>query len=243
MMGITRWAVCTLGLGMLCHLGLAVAEPGELPEGYRVAQQVLVGDGSVLEVLEDLRITPQLHAASWGNSLDAEAFDESEDGDQPPALEAQARWLADSGEVLAQKALGYPLATVEKAPLNGLPSPVFFPTVDQTAPMGSYSGPATEILMPLQHQLDPVLFVSESGEKHPLVLAQTGKAAWQIVAASGGATESIQQVSSASSADNEEFVTTYRTYRYLNGQWTAAGRQQAGYWDTESEFPPPANFP
>ncbi|MDT3424167.1 hypothetical protein [Pseudomonas protegens] len=232
-----------LGWGLLGYCGLALAQPAEVPEGYRIAQQVLVGDGSVLEVLEDVRITPQLHADSWGNGLDADSFAEPE-GDQPSApLGAQARLVSDSGEVLAQKSLGYPMATVEKAPLNGLPSPAFFLTIDQTAPMGSYSGPATQVLMPEQNQLDPVLCQGEGAEKQPLLFAQTGKAAWQIVPSVGGGTESIQQVSSASSMENEEFVTTYRTFRYADGQWTVTTRQQAGYWDTESEFPEPALFP
>lgn len=240
MSGFKGWVV---GWGLLGCCTLALAQTAEVPQGYRVAQQVLVGDGSVLEVLEDLRITPQLHADSWGNGLDADSLADS--ADEPPAapLEAQARLVSDGGEVVAQKSLGYPMATVEKAPLNGLPSPAFFLTIDQTAPMGSYSGPATELLMPEQSQLDPVLCQGESGEKQPLVFAQTGKAAWQIVPSVGGATESIQQVSSASSMDNEEFVTTYRTFRYADGQWTVATRQQAGYWDIESEFPEPALFP
>ncbi|WP_434738428.1 hypothetical protein [Pseudomonas sp. Fl5BN2] len=242
-MGRTRLNGWMLGLSLLCGSGFAVAQQAEVPEGYRIAQQVLVGDGSVLEVLEDLRITPELHANSWGNGLDADSFAPSEDERPVAPLGAQARLVSDNGEVLAQKSLGYPMATVEKAPLNGLPSPAFFLTIDQTAPMGSYSGPATEVLMPEQSQLDPVLCLEEGGEKLPLVFAQTGKATWQIVPSVNGGTESIQQVSSASSVENEEFITTYRTFRYVDGQWTAASRQQAGYWDTESEFPEPALFP
>jgi len=242
-MGNSRLGVWTVGAGLLWAAGLAVAGQAEVPEGYRVAQEVLVGDGTLLEVLEDLRITPQLHADNWGNSLDSDAFDESADIEHKPLLEAQARLVADSGETLAQKLLGYPLATVEKAPLNGLPSPAFFLTIDQTAPMGSYSGPVTEVLVPAQNRLDPVSYRTEAGERYPLVMAQTGKAAWQIVPATSGATESIQQVSSAPSADSEEFVTTYRTYRLVDGQWQSTTREQAGYWDMENDFPQPSAFP
>lgn len=242
-MGMTKLKGWWLGLSLLCGSGFAVAQPSEVPEGYRVAQQVLVGDGSLLEVLEDVRVTPQLHADSWGNGLDADSFAQSEDDHPAAPLSAQARLVSDSGEVLAQKSLDYPLATVEKAPLNGLPSPAFFLTVDQTAPMGSYSGPATQVLMPQQSQLDSVLYLGEEGERQPLVFAQTGKAAWRIVPSREGGTESIQQVSSASSMENEEFITTYRTFRYVDRQWTVSSRQQAGYWDMESDFPEPALFP
>ncbi|WP_047306181.1 MULTISPECIES: hypothetical protein [Pseudomonas] len=242
-MGMTRLKSWMLGAALLCCSTLAMAQQAEVPEGYRIAQQVLVGDGSVLEVLEDLRITPELHANSWGSGLDADSLLQSDDEHPVAPLGALARLVSDGGEVLAQKSLGYPMATVEKAPLNGLPSPAFFLTIDQTAPMGSYSGPATEVLMPEQSQLDPVLCQGEGGERQPLVFAQTGKAAWQIVPSDKGGTESIQQVSSASSMENEEFITTYRTFRYVDGQWTVASRQQAGYWDMESEFPEPALFP
>ncbi|WP_371920328.1 hypothetical protein [Pseudomonas sp. TKO14] len=242
-MGMTRLKRWMLGAGLLGCSALAMAQQAEVPEGYRIAQQVLVGDGSVLEVLEDVRITPELHADSWGNGLDADSLLQSDNDPSVAPLGALARLVSDGGEVLAQKSLGYPMATVEKAPLNGLPSPAFFLTIDQTAPMGSYSGPLTEVLTPEQSQLDPVLCQGEGGEKQPLVFAQTGKAAWQIVPSDKGGTESIQQVSSASSMENEEFITTYRTFRYVDGQWTVASRQQAGYWDMESEFPEPALFP
>jgi hypothetical protein len=234
------WVV---GLSLLCTAAFAAAGQAPVPPGYRIAQQVPTDDGSVLEILEDLRITAQLHADGWGNALDSDWFDEGTDLEHYPLLDAEVRLLSDSGETLAHKSLGYPLATVEQAPLNGLPSPTFFLTIDQTAPMGTYSGPATQVLVPAQRQLDPVLYLSETGEKHPLVMAQTGKAAWQIVAQGNGTTEKIVQVSSASSAENEEFVTTFRSYRFADGQWTSASRQQAGYWDAESDFPAPSAFP
>lgn len=62
----TRSSVWRLGVGLICLAGFSVASHADVPQGYRVVQQVLVGDGSVLEVLEDLRITPQLHARGWG---------------------------------------------------------------------------------------------------------------------------------------------------------------------------------
>lgn len=73
------------------------------------------------------------------------------------------------------------------------------------------------------------LYMGEGGERQLLVFAQTGKATWWIVPSREGGTESIQQVSSASSMKNEEFITTYRTFRYVDGQWTVSSRQQAGY--------------
>ncbi len=242
-MGMTSMKDWLLGIGLLCGCSLALAQQAEVPPGYWVAQQVPVGDGSTLQVLEDVRITERMHDENWGSSMDADSLPEAEDGQPAEPLEAQARLVSDSGQVLAQRALGYPLANVKKAPLSGLPLPTFFLSIDQTAPLGSYSGPITEVLVPAQSRLDPVPCLDESGEKRPLMFSRTGKAAWQIVPASGGRTETIQQVSSASTMEGEEFITTYRTFRYVDGQWTAVSREQAGYWDMENDFPEPALFP
>ncbi|AKA22359.1 hypothetical protein [Pseudomonas chlororaphis] len=219
------------------------ASQEDAPQGYRIAQELLVGDGTVLEVLEDRRITAQLHAQSWGNGLDEETFDESTDSELQPRLEARVRLVSAVGEILAEEALGYPLAKVEKAPLGGLPFPVFFLTVDQTAPMGTYSGPATQILAPTRSRLEPMPYRDEQGKQRPLTMAQTGKAAWQVMAPAPGATESIAQVSSAPADEGDDFVTTYRTYRWVDGQWAATSRQQPGYWDAEDEFPEVSVFP
>lgn len=242
-MRMTGAGLGALGFTLLWASGLAVASQEDAPHGYRIAQELLVGDGTVLEVLEDRRITAQLHAQSWGSGLDEETFDESTDSEHQPQLEARVRLVSEVGEVLAEQSLGYPLAKVEKASLSGLPYPAFFLTVDQTAPMGSYSGPATQILAPTQSRLEPVLYRDENGEQRPLAMAQTGKAAWQILPSASGATESIAQVSSAPASEGDDFVTTYRIYRWVDGQWTAASRQQPGYWDMESEFPEPSAFP
>ncbi|MGE7958943.1 hypothetical protein ACQKQA_20570 [Pseudomonas sp. NPDC089530] len=246
-MRMTGAGLAALGFTLLWGTSLAVARQEDAPQGYRIAQELLVGDGTVLEVLEDRRITAQLHAQSWGTGLDEETFDESSDSEHQPPLEARVRLVSEVGEVLAEESLGYPLAKVEKAPLGGLPYPAFFLTVDQTAPMGTYSGPATQILAPTQSRLEPVLYRTEKGEQRPLIVAQTGKAAWQILPAASGATESIAQVSTAPASEGEgegeDFVITYRTYRWVDGQWTTATRQQPGYWDMESEFPEPTSFP
>ncbi|OLF52286.1 hypothetical protein [Pseudomonas chlororaphis] len=243
-MRMTGAGLGALGFVLCWGGGLALASQEDAPRGYRIAQELLVGDGTVLEVLEDRRITAQLHAQSWGSGLDEETFDESTDSEHQPQLQARVRLVSDVGEVLAEQALGYPLAKVEKAPLSGLPYPAFFLTVDQTAPMGTYSGPATQILAPTRSRLEPLVYRDEDGKQRPLTMAQTGKAAWQVLSSTqAGSTDSIAQVSSAPASEGDDFVTTYRIYRWVDGQWTTASRQQPGYWDAESEFPEPAAFP
>ncbi|WP_248799447.1 hypothetical protein [Pseudomonas sp. MWU13-2105] len=236
-------AVLVLGMLAWCALAQAAAQ---VPAGYRVAQQLPINDGQVLEILEDVRISPDLHRDLWGNGADPENLEDdllAADIEKTPLVEAQVRLLAASGEALESKSLGYPLASVEKAPLVGLPAPAFFLTIDETAPMGTYSGPATQVLMPSAGKLNTTLYRTPEGKSEALFLAQTGKAAWQVGAPGADGVAQIQQVSSSPAGEDEEFVTTYRTYRFQDGAWQLSSRQEAGYWDTESDFPQPSAFP
>ena len=56
-----RWGVCALFVALLGLSGIALAESAPLPAGYRLAQELATADGSVLQVLEDQRISAQLH--------------------------------------------------------------------------------------------------------------------------------------------------------------------------------------
>ena len=236
-------AVLLLGLTAWCGLAGAAAP---VPAGYRVAQQLPIDEGQVLEILEDVRISPDLHRDLWGNGADPENVEDevlAADIKRTPLVEAQVRLLAASGEALENKGLGYPLATVEKAPLTGMPAPAFFLTIDETAPMGSYSGPATQVLMPVAGKLNTTVYRTSDGKSEALFLVQTGKAAWQVGAPTADGVARIQQVSSSPGGEDEEFVTTYRTYRFQDGAWQLSSREEAGYWDTESDFPQGSAFP
>lgn len=220
-----------------------MAWAADLPAGYRLAQELAIEDGSELQVLEDQRISAQMHKDSWGSGLDEDSFDDTVDLVDNPLLEAQVRLVSPAGDVIAHENLGYPLAKVKKAPLKGLPEPVYFLSVDQTAPMGSYSGPATQLLLPAKQQLKPVNYTRADGKVEPLILAHTGKAEWKIASPAGG-TDELLQVSSFMDGDGEDdFATRYQTYRFVEGQWQGASSQKKGYWDMESEFPARAAFP
>ena len=236
-----RWGVVALFIALA---GLPAVAWAQLPTGYRLAQTLVTQDGSVLQVLEDQRISAQLHKDSWGSGLDEDSFDEPGDLVDNPLLDAQVRLVSATGEVIAHEDLGYPLAQVKKAPLKGLPEPVYFLTIDQTAPMGSYSGPATQLLLPGKQQLKPLGYQGADGKVQALTLAHTGKAAWKIVTPTSGGADELLQVSSFMDGDGEDdFATRYQTYRFVDGQWHSASSQKKGYWDMESEFPARTAFP
>ena len=211
-------------------------------QGYRVAQRVPTADkaGTFIEILEDARITTELHKTLWGSGAGAEGLPEGVN--HAPLMNAQVQLVSAADTVLASRKLDYPLATLEPAPLHGLPSPAWFLTIDETAPMGSYSGPATEMLTPAHSGLEPVGYESTQGHATPLVLARTGNADWKVMPPRSGETEEIEAVFCAP-ADGGNFVTTYRTYRLIDGKWQAASRQLRGLWESDRQFPARPDFP
>ncbi|PQV53059.1 hypothetical protein [Paraburkholderia sp. BL21I4N1] len=217
------------------------------PDGYHVTQRAPGLDGDSIELLEDERITPALQKQLWGTG----ASEEGLPGNDPkPLVKAQLRLVSASGAIAATRQLDYPLARVEPAPLHGLPGPVLFLTIDATAPMGSYSGPATQILMPARQSLDPVQYTADDGKSAALVLAATGKAAWKISPSRKGGADEIQQVACSpdfdkkdSTGDDDDFVTRYETYRFVDGKWLLTRRQRQGIWESDQEFPKRNMFP
>lgn len=236
------WAVVALLVALTGAPAMAAA--AELPAGYRLAQTLATEEGNQLQILEDQRISAQMHKDNWGSGLDEDSFDEPGDLVDNPLLEAQVRLVSAADKVVAQQDLGYPLAEVGKAPLKGLPEPVYFLSIDETAPMGSYSGPATQLLLPAKQQLTPLSYTGADGKPQPLTLAHTGKAEWQVATPASGGPDELLQVSSFMDGDGEDdFTTRYQTYRYVDGQWQVTSSQKKGYWDMENEFPGREAFP
>ncbi|WGS48720.1 hypothetical protein LFL96_13115 [Paraburkholderia sp. D15] len=220
------------------------------PAGYHVVQRVPGADGDSIELLEDERVTPALQKQLWGTGESQEALPGN---DPKPLAKAQLRLVSAAGAIAATRQLDYPLARVEPAPLHGLPGPALFLTVDASAPMGSYSGPATEVLMPARQSLDTVRYTGADGRSGSLILARTGKADWKISPArkGQGAPDEIQQVSSSPNFDSkkankdsdDDFVTRYATFRFVDGKWQLAERQRPGLWENEGDFPKRSLFP
>lgn len=237
-----HWGIAALFVTLTAASAMTWA--AALPAGYRLAQTLATEQGSQLQILEDQRISAQMHKDSWGSGLDEDSFDEPGDLVDNPLLEAQVRLVSAADQVIAQQDLGYPLAEVSEAPLKGLPEPVYFLSIDMTAPMGTYSGPATQMLLPAKQQLTPLSFTGADGKSQPLTLAHTGKADWQVATPASGGPDELLQVSSFMDGDGEDdFTTRYQTYRYVDGQWQVTSSQKKGYWDMESEFPAREAFP
>jgi hypothetical protein len=44
-------------------------------------------------------------------------------------------------------------------------------------------------------------------------------------------------------SSGDDFVTTYRTYRFVGGKWKATSREVKEFWEAEGEFPGSRAFP
>jgi hypothetical protein len=203
------------------------------------------GDGGTLVLFEDSRITPPVQEQMWGASLDPSMRLDTtmaDDVSKRPLLAARLEMLSAAGAVVASQMLGSPAATLKRAGLHGLPSPAFLLTVDLGTGMGSYAGPVTEILDPAQQKLRPIHWVDAQGtDEGEIDLPDTLKRGWQIVPSRSGGTEEIE-FAAADLEKNDQWVTTYETFRFRDGVWRMTERTKAGMWENE-EFPPRSAFP
>ncbi len=229
-MRIIGAAMCLAG--WMLWAGAASAATAQVPEGYRLAQQMSTGDGGELELLEDARITADLHQSLWGNgsAFDEDAFDDealAKDVAKRPIVEARLR--GGGRECRFGLSAGNPGESVD----GRYAEPGIFPHGRSDCADG-------QLLMPALHKLQPMQSQAADGTLKPLFLAQTGKAAWQ---ASDALPEILQVSSSPADDESEDFVTVYRTYRLKGDVWQFSSREENSYWESEGDFPQRSAFP
>ncbi len=231
--------------------GMASGNPGPgpaPPPGYAVVQRLAVaGPGSpVLVVLEDLRLTPKLRREAWGSGPPDMQLDPHDPLSaqlvHAPFLPARLQLLSPTGQVLAEtREKDYPLAMVEPAPIHGLPVPTVFYTVDMSAGMGGFSGPATVLLTPTTSGLTPVQVLPDKGGRpDTLGFMNTLHAQSAIVPARRGGPEEIEDAVCDRTTPDGRLV--LYTSRFLNGQWHRAERN-GGACDDVEVMPPRSAFP
>ena len=136
----------------------------------------------------------------------------------------------------------HPLAKVDPAPIHGLPSPTFLLSIDYSTGAGGFSGPATDVIVPSVGQLEPISYASSDGNKAGTVsMASTLHAGWQIVPARGGGPEVIETVDCEPDGKKQDRQ-TYRSIRFVDGQWRASARQKGECGEIEV-MPPRSMFP
>jgi len=218
---ITMWGkstgkVTVFGFDPGKHTLVAIGGDGDVA-GYRIntLQRVPRADGWFVEILEDARITPELHTEAWRTGqLDGMC----EIGAGTPEFCASiakeqlrlaiVRLVGAPGSAVAFPGgavqstaglvaidargleVGSYLADVSVEHLYVDERPTFFVTVDKSIGMGSYTGPFT-YPVELDGERLVGLRVENEGtrEQYPLELRATLKSGWRIAASSDGGKE------------------------------------------------------
>lgn len=210
---MTRWLLCAL----LCVRSLAYAADAPASDCDRLTLKL------------DRHLTPTTVNQYWGS------------GEAPTENETPARLELHGckGELLDQMQLEAPLARLDKAPLRGTARRTYLVTVDLTAPMGSYSGPATMPVEVENHKLKLAQANADDGSVKPITLVVTGKADWKKVSA--GAADDFLAVN-CQPKDNG-FVTNFRRYHLTSNGWLVRVRSEPIFWESDGEFPKVERFP
>ena len=223
-------------------------EPGAaVPAGYLAAQRMSIGGraSDALVVLLDRRLTADLRKAMWSRTSDVSMALDPKDPRQAvfrrrPVLNAQLRLVSPEGTVLDELQTSYPLAEVGKAPIHGLPYPVFQFSVDESAGFGGFSGPATLLLTPTSTQLRPMAFVSESDPRpETLVLIEAERDVWTTAPAPQGGPDEIEEAFCPAGSAPRLLLFSYR---FRDGRWHQARRTGDACNDIEA-MPPRTAFP
>ncbi len=181
---------------------------------------------------------------SWGASADPEMALGPDDPlvkslQGHPLQNGRLRLVGQDGHVVAVASFGEPLARIATAYLYGTQFPTYLVTVDYGIGMGSYAGPATTLVEVRGGKMTDL----------PIVLGQSLKNDWRIVAASHGVGKEIEVVQchpnfkNPNWAASSAFVVDYRTYRFVNGQWRDKLAERIGYWEADDDWPPRSAFP
>lgn len=147
--------------------------------------------------------------------------------------------LRCAGALVDSLPLHAPLARLEPGPLRGVPTPTWLVTEDLTAPAGTTSGPATLLVEIADRRLRFATAATPDGRRQPIVLADTGKAAWR--AARSGAADDYLLVSCQPVAG--DFTTSYRRYHLSPQGWTVQSLRRHELWESGGDFPPASQFP
>jgi hypothetical protein len=230
------------------------------PNGLAVTVTFLLttpkdGLNGYLQLLEDERLTPDLHQKLWASGGPGMALDHNDPLykrlTMPPLRRAILRLLDERGRVMGQLTLQRELALLQGASLH-TGYRTLLVTTDLTHGYGSYSGPITQILDLSQGKLEIAIARNAiTGNPVPIYLARTLKTEWRVSADTPrpGAPIDLLEVACRPSANAPldpslgDFAIIRTRYHWTGTEWIYARRRAPGFWEADQPFPPMENFP
>ncbi|MGH7035818.1 MAG: hypothetical protein ACREFL_18965 [Stellaceae bacterium] len=224
----------------------ACAQAAGAPHGYRIHQQVVLdadatGLSGKLQILEDDRIPPMLRREMWGKSYMLDMILDDSDPvrrqfEKAPMSLTHLRLADASGRVLHDETLEVPLAEIKVAYLYGNRFPTYLVTADYSTGLGSYNGPVTRFVEIRNGRFGYIRLAEAPGKDDLLTLMRSLKTDWRILRSQHGKSATIQSVSCRPDfATENDFITTYSTYRFDGTRWHRSSRQSREFWESDAE--------
>jgi hypothetical protein len=191
-----------------------------------------------LQLMQDVRITPDMQKALWGTGHPDEKV-----------AHAALRVVAADGKTTDYAELERPLARLEGARLYGNDAQTYLVTVDYSAGMGSYNGPITFFVEVKNGRLTWLTATERTtGKSGRITVMSSLKTVWQIVPARKGAGKDILEARcrpafKESASGDMEFTLSYFRYSFDGKRWIRRVREEKGYSDFEDGFPHRRLFP
>jgi len=234
-----------------------VVPDASVPQGYAVRQSISLtraahGIDGTLEVLEDVRVTAELHEAMWRVSADPRQVLGDNDPERvqfekKSLRDAQVRLVTQDGRIAFEDKFVWPLAQIETTPLTNSGAPVIFVTTDNTTAFGSYNGTATRLLEfkrgKKNEEIAPA-YASIGDDLKPALLIRSQKADWRLSQDAAG-TSVVQLVTAYPDVNGEisNFIIEYATVVAEEGGWVMKSRTERGVWEPREDWPAAAKFP
>jgi len=161
---------------------------------------------------------------------------------------AKVRLVTSSGEVIALRELECPMAQITQEALRAHTGPAYAVTVDLSTEEGAYTGPLTRFAEVVNGKLEWLTATdSRTKETREVELTSTGKSAWTLSPHEGGtdilvAAGDIDSTSPPSEGGAPQ-VTLLIRYYFDKNRWVRVSRTEAGFWESDSEFPERKRFP
>jgi hypothetical protein len=213
------------------------------------------GLNGYLQLLEDERLTPELHKKLWASGGPEIALDHNDPLYKrlttPPLKRAVLRLINESGTVIGQITLQRELGLLQGAALHAGHRTLLV-TTDLTHGYGSYSGPLTQILDLSQGGLQfATARNAVTGKPAPIYLARNLKTEWRVSGDSPrpGAPIDFLEVACRPSPNAPldpapgDFAIIRTRYHWTGTEWIFARRRAPGFWEADHPFPPMENFP
>ena len=148
--------------------------------------------------------------------------------------------IDSKSKIIDSRKFEYPIVWIEKKIYDGVT--FYFLTIDEYIGMGSYSGKRTLLFQVKNGKIVWQTYNdTKTQENKDIILYNALKSSWAEV--SNNKSISFNQIYCKPNFDKDgESLLIYVKYIYTNGMWKRSENMEAGYWETDHDFPDISKF-